>query len=180
MLAERDIRYAPKTLVTRLDPAAKVAHLADGGTLPYDLFLAVPVHRAPQVVVDAGMTEDGWIAVDPATLATRFEDVYAVGDITSAPVPRAGAIAEGEAATVADVIVAHVRGLAAPAPYQAGRRVTWSSAAPRLARSTSTSSPARDRRPCSAPRRSPLPTRSGSSAPHGGSAGSGTPPETTV
>ena len=117
MLAERDIRYAPKTLVTRLDPVAKVAHLADGGTLPYDLFLAVPVHRAPQVVVDAGMTEDGWIPVDRATFATRFEDVYAVGDITSAPVPRAGAIAEGEAATVADVIVARVRGLASPAPY---------------------------------------------------------------
>ena len=65
--------------------------------MPFDLFLGVPVHRAPPVVVDSGLTEDGWIAVDPATFATKFPDVYAVGDVTSAPVPRAGVIAEGEA-----------------------------------------------------------------------------------
>ena len=125
MLAERDIRYAPKTLVTHLDPSAKVAHTAEGGTVPFDLFLAVPVHRAPAVVVDAGMTDDGWIAVDHTTFATtRFDDVYAVGDITSAPVPRAGVFAEGEARTVADVIVSRVRGGAGPGPY-AGRATCY-------------------------------------------------------
>ncbi len=82
--------------------------------------LGIPVHRAPAVVVDSGLTEDGWIPVDPATFATRFPDVYAVGDITSAPVPRAGSIAEGEAATVADVIVAQLTGGEPPAPYQGG------------------------------------------------------------
>ncbi len=125
MLAERDIRYAPKTLVTHLDPSAKVAHTADGGTVAFDLFLAVPVHRAPAVVVDAGMTDDGWIAVDHTTFATkRFDDVYAVGDITSAPVPRAGVFAEGEARTVADVLISRVRGGAAPGPY-AGRATCY-------------------------------------------------------
>jgi sulfide:quinone oxidoreductase len=43
--------------------------------------------------------------------------VYAVGDVTSAPVPRAGVIAEGEAATVADVIIAEVTGGDPPPPY---------------------------------------------------------------
>jgi len=118
LLAERDIRYAPRTLVTRLDPASNVAHFADGGSLPFDLFLGVPVHRAPAVVVDAGMTDDGWVAVDPATFATRFSDVYAVGDITSAPVPRAGVFAEGEARTVADVIITRLGGGSPPRPYQ--------------------------------------------------------------
>jgi len=95
-----------------------VLRLRDGGTLAFDLLLAVPVHRAPQVVVDSGLTEDdGWIAVDPATLATRFPGVYAVGDVTSAPVPRAGVIAEGEASTVADVLVAQMRGDPAPPPF---------------------------------------------------------------
>jgi sulfide:quinone oxidoreductase len=51
------------------------------------------------------MTVDGWIPVDPATFATPFPDVYAVGDVTSAPVPRAGVFAEGEARTVADVLL---------------------------------------------------------------------------
>ena len=39
--------------------------LADGDELPFDLFLGVPVHRAPAVVVEAGLTVDGWIPVDP-------------------------------------------------------------------------------------------------------------------
>jgi sulfide:quinone oxidoreductase len=119
MLTDRDIRYWPQSVVTRLDPEAKVAYLSDGRTLSYDLFLGVPVHCAPPVVVESGLTEDdGWIAVDPATFATRFPDVYAVGDVTSAPVPRAGVIAEGEASTVADVLVARFKGGEPPAPYQ--------------------------------------------------------------
>jgi sulfide:quinone oxidoreductase len=118
MLAERRIEYWPNSMVTRLDPAAKVAHLADGRELPYDLFLGIPVHCAPPVVVTSGLTDDGWIGVDPTTFATKFPDVYAVGDITSAPVPRAGAIAEGEAGTVADVLVARLKGGPPAAPYQ--------------------------------------------------------------
>lgn len=77
-----------------------------------------PVHRAPAVIVESGLTEDGWIPVDAATFVTRFPDVYAVGDVTSAPVPRAGVIAEGEASTVADVLIARIRGGDLPGPYQ--------------------------------------------------------------
>jgi sulfide:quinone oxidoreductase len=74
--------------------------------------------------VESGLTDDGWIAVDPATFATKFPDVYAVGDITSAPVPRAGVIAEGEARTVADVLVARLKGGAPAAPYE-GRVICY-------------------------------------------------------
>jgi len=118
LLVERGVEYWPSSLVTRLDPEAKVAHFRDGQRLTYDLFLGIPIHRAPAVVVESGLTEDGWIPVDPATFATRFPDVYAVGDVTSAPVPRAGVIAEGEASTVADVLVARIRGGDLPGPYQ--------------------------------------------------------------
>ena len=115
---ERDIEFWPDSMVTSLDPATNVATLRDGRTVSYDLFLAVPVHVAPPVVVEAGLTgADGWIEVDPATFATRFPDVYAVGDVTSAPVPRAGVFAEGEAATVADVLIAQLTGGPAPGPY---------------------------------------------------------------
>jgi sulfide:quinone oxidoreductase len=114
---ERDIRHSHSTWVEHLDPQKRLAFLRDGSTQPFDLFLAVPVHRAPQVVVDSGLTDDGWVAVDRATLATKFPDVYAVGDITSAPVPRAGVIAEGEASTVADVLIAQVKGSPPPPPF---------------------------------------------------------------
>ncbi len=111
LLDERDIKYRPQTRVTRIDPATKTAHLSNDESIAFDLLLGIPVHVCPSVVVDAGMTEDdGWIAVDPATFTTKFPGVYAAGDITSAPVPRAGTIAEGEAAVVANNIIATLRG----------------------------------------------------------------------
>lgn len=117
LLDERGIGHSHATWIASVDPAEGVLRLKDGGSMPYDLFLAVPVHVAPPVVVHSGLTDDGWIAVDPATLVTRWADVYAVGDITSAPVPRAGVIAEGEAATVADVILHNLRGGDPPPPF---------------------------------------------------------------
>ncbi len=124
LLDERGILHSHGSWTVRLDPAAKVAHLKDGRELPFDLLLGVPVHRAPAVVVESGLAEDGWIPVDPATFATKFPDVYAVGDVTSAPVPRAGVIAEGEASTVADVLVAQIRG-GPPAPPFAGEIICY-------------------------------------------------------
>jgi sulfide:quinone oxidoreductase len=117
LLDERGIRHWHGSQVTSLDPTMKVAHVKDGRELPFDLFLAVPVHRAPSVVAESGLTEDGWIPVDPATFETRFPGVFAVGDVTSAPVPRAGVVAEGEAATVAGVLTARILSGPPPPPY---------------------------------------------------------------
>ena len=46
--ADRGIEWHPSREVHELDPARSVALLRDGGEMPYDLFLAVPVHRAPR------------------------------------------------------------------------------------------------------------------------------------
>ncbi len=115
--AERGIDWHPQTLVRELDPARKVAIMSDGGEMPYDLFLGVPVHRAPAVVAASGMTVDGWIPVDPLTLETSFEGVYAVGDVTSVGTPKAGVFAEGQALVVADRLIAIARGDAASGEY---------------------------------------------------------------
>ena len=117
ILEEHGITYWPSARVTRLDPQRHVAHLDDERQLPYDLFLGIPVHRAPDVVVDCDLAEDGWIPVDPSTFATKFPGVFAVGDVTSAPVPRAGGIAEGQAVTVAEVIIAQLTDGEVPPPY---------------------------------------------------------------
>ena len=66
-------------------------------------------------MVEAGLTEDGWVPVDPPTLRTRFEDVYAVGDVTSVGTPKAGVFAEGQASVVAAQLIARVRGGSAAA-----------------------------------------------------------------
>jgi len=115
--AERGIDWHPDRLVRALDPVGKVAVLSDGSEMPYDLFLGVPVHRAPAVVEASGMTVDGWIPVNPLTLETAFPGVYSVGDVTSVGTPKAGVFAEGQAAVVADGISALIRGTTESAQY---------------------------------------------------------------
>ena len=108
--AERGIEWVPDRRVSGLDPGAKLAQCSDGSSIPYDLFLGVPVHRAPSAVTDSALAVDGWIPVDPLTLETRFPDVYAVGDVTSVGTPKAGVFAEGQAAVVARRIIFQLRG----------------------------------------------------------------------
>jgi sulfide:quinone oxidoreductase len=122
--AERDIAWHPERLVRSLDPGRRVAVLADGDELPFDLFLGVPVHRAPQVVQESGMCVDGWIPVSPLTLETSFADVYAVGDVTSVGTPKAGVFAEGQATIVADQIIARHREQATSSTYS-GRGICY-------------------------------------------------------
>jgi sulfide:quinone oxidoreductase len=114
---ERNIRFVAQRKVAALDGAKKTVILDDGSTLPYDLFLGIPKHRAPAVVEAAGMAENGWVPVDPKTLATKFPGVYAVGDIAATGTPKAGVFAEGAAKSVAQSIIAAIRGGAAPQPY---------------------------------------------------------------
>ncbi len=106
---EVGVAWRPERLVRVLDPLRHVALLADGDEMPFDLFLGVPVHRAPVVVEESGLAVDGWIPVDPLTLETRYPGVFAVGDVTSVGTPKAGVFAEGQAAVVADRIAATVR-----------------------------------------------------------------------
>ncbi len=115
--AERGIAWHPERIVRTLDPGRKVAVLADGDEMPFDLFLGVPVHRAPQVVLDSGLCVDGWVPVDPLTLETAFPDVYAVGDVTSVGTPKAGVYAERQAAVVAERIIERYRESASSSTY---------------------------------------------------------------
>jgi sulfide:quinone oxidoreductase len=108
--AKRDITLIAGRRVVSLDAGRSLAVLDDGTELAFDLFLGVPKHRAPDVVIDSGMTEDGYIPVDSATLETRFPGVYAVGDVATAGVPKAGVFAEGAARVVAQTLIARLRG----------------------------------------------------------------------
>jgi sulfide:quinone oxidoreductase len=108
--AERDIQFVPGRRVSALDPGRRVAVLDDGGEMPYDLFLGVPRHRAPDVVLASGLAEDGYVPVDPSTLETRFPGVYALGDVATQGTPKAGVFAEGAARTVATSLISDLRG----------------------------------------------------------------------
>jgi sulfide:quinone oxidoreductase len=122
--AERDIAFIPGRRVSSLDVARRVAVLDDGSELPYDLFLGVPRHRAPDVVIASGMTEDGYVPVSSATLQTRFPGVYAIGDVATVGAPKAGVFAEGAARVVAASLIASARGGEQPGPFD-GRGICY-------------------------------------------------------
>jgi sulfide:quinone oxidoreductase len=115
-LTDRNIGFMPGAKITGIDESA--VHLADGQSLPADLVLTVPLHVAPPVVVESGLTENGWIPTDKYTLKTRFPDVYAFGDVASVGVPRAGIFSEGQGKIVAAQIIADVQSGSASARYQ--------------------------------------------------------------
>ncbi|MBL0123777.1 MAG: NAD(P)/FAD-dependent oxidoreductase [Betaproteobacteria bacterium] len=108
MIEARGIAYRPEHQVKEIDPAAHRIGFANGVSAEYDLLIYIPPHRAPAVVREAGLTnESGWIPVDRQTLQTQFENVFALGDITSIPLklgrplPKAGIFAHGQADVVA-------------------------------------------------------------------------------
>ena len=115
--AERDITFFGDRDVSSLDTRRRVAVLEDGTEIPYDLFLGVPKHRAPDVVQASGMAEDGYIPVNPKTLETRFPGVYAFGDCAKQGTPKAGNFAEGAARAVAASLIASLRGGETPGTH---------------------------------------------------------------
>jgi sulfide:quinone oxidoreductase len=113
-LAGQMIDFRPNTKAERVE-AGRVVLADGGGEIPFDLLLAVPPHRVPPVVVEAGLAEKGgWVKVNPRTLETSFEGVSAVGDVTGIPMangqpfPKAGAFAEREGLVVAERIAARL------------------------------------------------------------------------
>ena len=118
--AARGITFVKDQLVKALDPARQVAVLSDGTELPYALFLGIPVHRVPQVVVESGLAAHpyDWVPVNKQTLETKFPRVYAVGDVNGVGTPKAGVFAEGSAQIVAAAIISQLRGGPPPDAYR--------------------------------------------------------------
>ena len=46
--------------------------------------MAIPPHTIPSVIKGSGFVEGGqnWVGVDKFTLKTKYENVYAIGDVT--------------------------------------------------------------------------------------------------
>ncbi len=114
---ERNIRFIPQRKVSSLKDSGKLAILDDGTEMPFDLFLGIPKHVAPDVVQKNGMTENGWIPVNRTNLLTKFPNVYAIGDVTSVGTPKAGVFAEGAAKIAAASIIAAFNGKENDQPY---------------------------------------------------------------
>jgi len=86
----------------------------NGGEAIFDLLLAIPPHVAPKVIYESGLAKEGGFIPINRDCKTQFENVYAVGDVTTLTVtdtmtvPKAGVFAEGEAITVAQNIISKI------------------------------------------------------------------------
>ena len=117
ILAKRGIGFHPSQAIERIDPQARELVLAGGQRAGYDLLLGIPAHHPPEAAATSGLAGGtGFLPVDPATLATSAEGVFAIGDVTTIPLaggkflPKAGVFAEAEAKVVARNIAAELAG----------------------------------------------------------------------
>ncbi len=108
MVEQRDIAYHPEHQIKTADTQARRLAFANGAEAAFDLLFYVPPHKAPSVVKEANLVnESGWIPVDRNTLQTQYENVFAIGDVTTIPLkmgrplPKAGVLAHGQAEVVA-------------------------------------------------------------------------------
>lgn len=128
-LSQRGISFHPQKTAVRVEGGARRIHFQDGSDARYDLLIAIPPHVAPRIIREARLVgPSGWIPVEPLTLKVAgipgAAEVYAVGDVTTVPLPgrfkpdvplslpKAGVFAEAQGRVVARQIAARVLGTA--------------------------------------------------------------------
>ena len=131
LLRMRGIHYHPLYTFKELRPHTREVVSADGRAERVDVLLGVPPHRAPDVIRSSGLLGvSGWIHVDPHTLRTGHEGVFAIGDVTSIrlpdgkALPKAGVFAHAEATVVAEQIAAEIEGRQSHASFD-GKGYCW-------------------------------------------------------
>jgi sulfide:quinone oxidoreductase len=123
MLSGKGVVFHPLHKLTAVNAPARELAFEGKESFKYDLLVAIPPHRGPRVAREAGLTnEAGWIPVERTTLKTKHENVYAIGDVTTIPVPgrwkpdvplvlpKAGVFAHVQAEVVARRIAAEIAG----------------------------------------------------------------------
>lgn len=121
LMEEAGVEYNSQHVVQSVN-AEKNEIVFDKGSMNYDLLLVIPPHKAPKVIVETGLTEPDWIPVDKGTLKTKFDNVYAIGDIAKIKLPsewkqgvplmlsKGGVFAHYEAKVVAENIANEILG----------------------------------------------------------------------
>ena len=123
MLQSKGIGFHPLRALSAVDTQSRTLRFQQGEDFAYDLLVAIPPHRPPAVLRDAGIANPaGWVPVNAHTLATPSERVYAIGDATAVSIPgrwkpdvpmmlpKAGVFAHAQAEVVAARIADEIEG----------------------------------------------------------------------
>lgn len=124
LVQSQGISFTPEFQVIKIDPEKREIHFQNQETSPYDLLIGVPPHGISTFLKGSPVLgESGWAKVNPKTLETDIESVYALGDVTSImlplgkPLPKAGVFAHYQADVVTHNIAARIRGDSRKAEY---------------------------------------------------------------
>ena len=116
---KRNIKQHYEFIVKSIDSEKKTVTGLYGYNLSYDLLFMVPPHRPAQALLDSGLadTETG-VRVDYDTLATKWDNVYAIGDCADMPASKAGVVAHQEGDVVAHNLTVEITGQGEPVPLR--------------------------------------------------------------
>ena len=126
ILDQKGIQFHPLMQLSSVDTKSKQLLFNGKDSFKYDLLIVIPPHQSPAVIRKTDLANaNGWIDVNPASLQTKYENVFAIGDITSLPLPgrwipdkpmmlpKAGVFSHLQADVVAKNIVRKINGVKA-------------------------------------------------------------------
>jgi sulfide:quinone oxidoreductase len=99
MLQKENIRFHGNSKITSVEKNS--IKFEDGSSANFDVLIAIPPHRAPKVVYECGLAQEGGYVPVKRDCRTSIDSVYAIGDVTTMmvtdkiTVPKAGIFAEG-------------------------------------------------------------------------------------
>lgn len=124
MVEKKGIIFNPELSLVSVDPNIKELKFQNGKKAGFDLLIFVPPHQGAKAVRDSALgNEAGWIPVEPKTLRTKYDKLFALGDgafiilASGKPLPKAGVFAHFEAEVVTENIAREIKGLPADKEY---------------------------------------------------------------
>ncbi len=126
ILEQKGIHFHPLMQLVSVDTKSKQLSFKGNNCFEYDILIVIPPHKSPDVISKSDLANaNGWIDVEPGSLQTKYENVFAIGDISSIPLPgrwipdkpmmlpKAGVFSHLEANVVAKNITRIIQGLKA-------------------------------------------------------------------
>jgi len=123
ILQKKRIGFHPQYQMNSINYNERKIEFASGINVNYDLLCLIPSHKAPEVIIKSGFVdESGWIPVNKDTLETKYENIFAIGDVTSITIPgrwqpdkpmklpKAGVFAHSQAISVSEIIASKILG----------------------------------------------------------------------
>ena len=101
-MKKHNISVITEKVLASIDEHA--VHFEDGTSLDSDLTIIIPPYRGPDVITASGIGDSrGFVKTDYEMRHTKFRDIFVIGDVNAASMPKLGhiAIMQGDVASAA-------------------------------------------------------------------------------